>query len=107
MGFSDPLITTADQLEQHYGEVFPPSIAKEIDHVSAHYHAFIEAAPFFALATSGPEGLDCSPRGDAVGRCASRRSQEPAVDRHDHGGDHRRPAWRRGARPHPARAHDV
>src|SRR4051812_14663633 len=65
--FTDHLITTADQLEQHYGEVFPPAIAKEIDHVNAHYRAFIEAAPFFALATSGPEGLDCSPRGDAPG----------------------------------------
>ncbi len=65
--FTDHLITTADQLEQHYGEVFPPAIAKEIDHVNAHYRAFIEAAPFFALATSGAEGLDCSPRGDAPG----------------------------------------
>ncbi len=42
-------------------------VAKEIDHVSDHYRAFIEAAPFFALATGGPEGLDCSPRGDAPG----------------------------------------
>ncbi len=25
----------------------------------------VEASPFVALATSGPEGLDCSPRGDA------------------------------------------
>ncbi|MEO0386811.1 MAG: pyridoxamine 5'-phosphate oxidase family protein [Pseudomonadota bacterium] len=28
------------------------------------YRAWIEAAPFCALATVGPEGLDCSPRGD-------------------------------------------
>jgi PPOX class probable FMN-dependent enzyme len=27
----------------------------------------IEAAPFVAIATSGPEGLDCSPKGDAAG----------------------------------------
>ena len=27
----------------------------------------IEAAPFFALATCGPDGLDCSPRGDPAG----------------------------------------
>jgi uncharacterized protein len=27
----------------------------------------IEAAPFFALATNGPGGLDCSPRGDPPG----------------------------------------
>jgi PPOX class probable FMN-dependent enzyme len=31
------------------------------------YRAFIEAAPFVALATCGPEGLDCSPRGDGRG----------------------------------------
>jgi uncharacterized protein len=31
------------------------------------YQAFIEAAPFVALATRGPEGLDCSPRGDGPG----------------------------------------
>jgi uncharacterized protein len=65
--FNDHLITTTEQLEQLYGEVFPPAIAKEIDHVNAHYRAFIEAAPFFALATSGPDGLDCSPRGDPAG----------------------------------------
>jgi PPOX class probable FMN-dependent enzyme len=67
MDFNDHLVTTTEQLEQHYGEVFPPAIAKEIDHVNAHYRAFIEAAPFFALATSGPDGLDCSPRGDPAG----------------------------------------
>jgi PPOX class probable FMN-dependent enzyme len=65
--YNDHLVTTTEQLEQHYGEVFPPAIAKEIDHVNAHYRAFIEAAPFFALATSGPDGLDCSPRGDPAG----------------------------------------
>jgi hypothetical protein len=40
---------------------------KEIDHVNAQYRTFIENAPFFALATSGPDGLDCSPRGDPAG----------------------------------------
>ncbi len=67
MDFLDHLVTTAEQLEQLYGEVFAPAIVKEIDHVNAHYRAFIEAAPFFALATSGPDGLDCSPRGDPAG----------------------------------------
>jgi PPOX class probable FMN-dependent enzyme len=65
--FTNHLVTTTQQLEQLYGEVFPPAIAKEIDHVNAHYRAFIEAAPFFALATNGPDGLDCSPRGDPAG----------------------------------------
>jgi len=61
------LITSLDQLRALYGEPTDVSIAKEIYHVSDHYRAFIEAAPFFALATVGPEGLDCSPRGDAPG----------------------------------------
>jgi PPOX class probable FMN-dependent enzyme len=67
MAFTDHLVTTMEQLEGMYGEVFPPARVKEIDHVNAHYRAFIEAAPFFALATNGPDGLDCSPRGDPAG----------------------------------------
>jgi PPOX class probable FMN-dependent enzyme len=63
----DHLVTTMEGLEALYGEPYGPSIAKEIDHVNVSYRAFIEAAPFFALATCGPEGLDCSPRGDARG----------------------------------------
>jgi PPOX class probable FMN-dependent enzyme len=63
----DHLVTTTEQLEALYGEPFGPSLVKEIDHVNASYRALIEAAPFFALATSGPGGLDCSPRGDAPG----------------------------------------
>ncbi len=43
------------------------ALIKEIDHISDHYRAFIEAAPFVVLATVGPEGLDCSPRGDPAG----------------------------------------
>jgi PPOX class probable FMN-dependent enzyme len=65
---SDPhLVTSLAQLEALYGEPFGPAIVKEIDHVNAHYRAFIEAAPFCALATSGPGGLDCTPRGDPPG----------------------------------------
>ena len=65
---SDPhLVTTRDQLEALYDKPFGPSLVKEIDHVNAHYRAFIEAAPFFAMATCGADGLDCSPRGDPPG----------------------------------------
>ena len=63
----DHLVTTTEQLEALYGEPAGPSIVKEIDHVNESYRALIAAAPFFALATSGPQGLDCSPRGDAPG----------------------------------------
>ncbi len=43
------------------------STAKELDHLIPEYRRYIEASPFVALATVGPEGLDCSPRGDARG----------------------------------------
>src|SRR5512132_2805052 len=65
--FRDHIVTTVEALERIYGEPYGPSIAKETDRITAHYRAFIEAAPFFALATAGSDGLDCSPRGDAPG----------------------------------------
>ncbi|RWK11816.1 MAG: pyridoxamine 5'-phosphate oxidase family protein [Mesorhizobium sp.] len=61
------LITSIEQLEALYGQPGEASIVKELDHVIPEYAAFIEASPFVALATSGPEGLDCSPRGDLAG----------------------------------------
>jgi PPOX class probable FMN-dependent enzyme len=64
---ADHRVTTMDALEALYDKPYGPSIVKEIDHVNATYRKFIEAAPFFVLATSGPEGLGCSPRGDAPG----------------------------------------
>jgi len=60
-------ITTIEELEAIYGDPLPRSLAKEIDHISDHYRAFIEKAPFVTVATCGPEGLDCSPRGDPPG----------------------------------------
>jgi len=45
----------------------PASTVKVTDRISPHYRALIEASPFLALATVGPEGLDCSPRGDQPG----------------------------------------
>jgi PPOX class probable FMN-dependent enzyme len=64
------IITTLDELEAIYGklsDVSDASIVKEIPYINDQYRAFIEASPFVSLATSGPEGLDCSPRGDAAG----------------------------------------
>lgn len=43
------------------------SMVKEVPFITPQYRALIEASPFAALATSGPEGLDCSPRGDLPG----------------------------------------
>ena len=60
-------IETIDQLEAIYGrlsDVGEASTAKVVDRLIPPYRAYIEASPFLALATVGPEGLDCSPRGD-------------------------------------------
>jgi uncharacterized protein len=64
---SDHLITSIEQLEAVYGLPSGAAVLKEIDHVNAEYRTFIEKAPFFALATVGPEGVDCTPRGDEPG----------------------------------------
>lgn len=58
-------IATIEQLEAIYERPLDTSTVKEIAYLTAQYRALIEASPFVALATSGPEGLDCSPRGDA------------------------------------------
>jgi PPOX class probable FMN-dependent enzyme len=60
-------LTTVEQLEALYGLPVGAAVVKEIDHISAEYRTFIEAAPFFVLASNGPEGVDCSPRGDEPG----------------------------------------
>ncbi len=63
-------IETVDQLEALYGTPAPASLRKVADHVAPVYARLIEAAPFLALATVGPEGVDVSPRGDRVGELA-------------------------------------
>jgi uncharacterized protein len=64
----DYTITTTEALERVYTDApYGPAIVKEADHVTPEYRKLIEAAPFVLLATSGPEGLDCSPRGDPPG----------------------------------------
>lgn len=60
-------ITTVEQLEALYGLPGETSLVKELDHIIPEYAALIAASPFVALATAGPEGLDCSPRGDLAG----------------------------------------
>lgn len=61
------IIATIEQLEAIYGETGETSTVKVADHVTPQYRVLIENSPFVALATSGPEGLDCSPRGDHPG----------------------------------------
>ncbi|MDP6377923.1 MAG: pyridoxamine 5'-phosphate oxidase family protein [Pseudomonadales bacterium] len=61
------LVTSEAELGALYG--LPPerALTKEIDHINTPYRAFIERSPFVIVASAGPEGLDCSPRGDPAG----------------------------------------
>ena len=64
---ADHVVKDIEALDALYGAPVPQSIATEIDYIYPFYRRFIEAAPFVALATSGPGGLDNSPRGDGPG----------------------------------------
>ena len=61
------ILRTEAELEAIYGRPVEASTVKEVNWITPHYRAYIEASPYAALATSGPEGLDCSPRGDRPG----------------------------------------
>jgi uncharacterized protein len=61
------IIATIEQLEAIYGQPNEASTVKVADRITPHYRVLIERSPFAALATCGPEGLDCSPRGDLAG----------------------------------------
>lgn len=61
------IITSIEELESLYGLPKETATLKEIAYVAPEYRRIIEASPFGALATVGPEGLDCSPRGDLAG----------------------------------------
>ena len=57
-------ITDLATLEALFGAVGEASIRKEVPSLHPVYRRWLEAAPFAVLATSGPGGLDASPRGD-------------------------------------------
>jgi len=61
------VIATLEQLEAIYGQPGEASTVKVANRITPPYRALIDKSPFAALATSGPEGLDCSPRGDLSG----------------------------------------
>ena len=58
------ILKTVAELEAIYGETSEASLIKVSDCLTQGYRKMMEASPFVVLATSGPEGLDCSPRGD-------------------------------------------
>lgn len=58
-------VTSVEELQALYGEPGQTSLLKVTPFLTPEYRRMLEASPFVALATVGPEGLDCSPRGDA------------------------------------------
>ena len=62
-----PMIATIEQLEAIYGQPNEASTVKVADRITPSYRVLIDKSPFVSLATCGPEGLDCSPRGDLPG----------------------------------------
>lgn len=61
---SDHIISTEGELLALFGPVAEASVRKEVDFLHPTYRSWIEASPFAVVATSGPGGLDVSPRGD-------------------------------------------
>ncbi|UYO40404.1 pyridoxamine 5'-phosphate oxidase family protein [Rhodopseudomonas palustris] len=62
-----PALDTVEALETIYGVPNDASTEKVAHWITPPYRTLIEKSPFAALATVGPEGLDCSPRGDVPG----------------------------------------
>jgi uncharacterized protein len=61
------VIATIEQLEAIYGLPNEASTVKVADRITPPYRVLIGKSPFALLATCGPEGMDCSPRGDLPG----------------------------------------
>jgi PPOX class probable FMN-dependent enzyme len=60
-------VRTLDELTALYDEPVASSLIKEVDRITPLHRAYIDASPFVVVASSGPGGLDCSPRGDPAG----------------------------------------
>lgn len=61
------ILRTEADLATRFGAPGETALRKESAVITAEYRAMIAASPFVVLATSGPAGLDASPRGDAAG----------------------------------------
>jgi PPOX class probable FMN-dependent enzyme len=62
-----PALTTREELATLFDRPTERVAKKVLDHINAAGRAFIAASPFLVLSTSGADGLDCSPKGDAPG----------------------------------------
>lgn len=61
-------LTTEADLDAIYGDAVPAAKLKELPHIIDEIRQLIDASPLVILATAGPDGLDCSPRGDPAGQ---------------------------------------
>jgi PPOX class probable FMN-dependent enzyme len=61
------IVRSPEELDALYGEPVPTAVAKELDHLTPLHARYVEASPFVLVASSGPGGIDCSPRGDPAG----------------------------------------
>ena len=58
------VVADLTRLATLYGQPSEAALVKESDHLTDSYLALLQASPFLVLATTGPRGLDASPRGD-------------------------------------------
>ena len=58
---------STEELEALYEAPVATSLLKEVDHLTELHREYVAASPFVVVATAGPGGLDCSPRGDPAG----------------------------------------
>lgn len=61
------MLTTLEQLETVYGRPHERAVRKEIGFLNEDYQAMVRASPLVVVSSSGPDGLDASPRGDIPG----------------------------------------
>jgi uncharacterized protein len=61
------VVRTVEELAALYDAPMEIALAKEIGQLTDLHRAYVEASPFVLVATNGPDGLDCSPRGDEPG----------------------------------------
>lgn len=60
----DHIIRNEVELQALFGPIGEASVRKEVAFLHPIYQRWIVASPFAVVATSGPRGLDVSPRGD-------------------------------------------
>lgn len=61
------VIETSDDLRSTYAEPGEAASKKLMPKLDKHARSFIAQSPFLVIASRGPDGADCSPRGDAPG----------------------------------------